>query len=68
MNGYTLCSGIVGGALSRDHFKAIPYEADSGGTDPRLEIGYVVRKDVALSQIGKLYILELKKSLGLQEP
>ena len=56
LNGYTLCSGIICEELNGDDFKAIPlYESE------KMCIGYIKRKGANISDIGQLYIEELKQ-------
>ena len=55
LNGYTLCSGIICEELNGSDYIAVPLE-----TDEVMRIGYVTRKNVLLSQMGELYIEELK--------
>ena len=56
LNGYTLCSGIISEELNGDAYVAIPLKESE-----KMHIGYIKRKDTALSEIGKLYIDELAK-------
>lgn len=62
LNGYTFCSGIICGNLNGSDYKAIPI---SDKTDI-MEIGYIQRKNVILSNIGTVYISKLKDYLELQ--
>ncbi len=63
LNGYTLCSGIICEELNGTDFLAVPFEADS--SDGIMEIGCIVRKNTMLSEMGRLYISELKKYLNV---
>lgn len=63
LNGYTLCSGIICEELNGGNFLAIPFEDDERNRNSVMEIGYVVRKNAVLSQIGELYVEELKRCL-----
>lgn len=56
LNGYTLCSGILCEDLNGADYCAIPLESDK-----LMHIGYIKRKNSALSPLGQLYIDELKK-------
>lgn len=56
LNGYTLCSGIICKELNGSDYIAIPLKETE-----KMRIGYVKRKGVKVSHIGKLYIEELKK-------
>ena len=63
LNGYTLCSGIICEELNGTDFLAVPFEADS--SDGFMAIGCIVRKNTMLSEMGRLYISELKKYLNV---
>ncbi len=63
--GYTLCSGIICEELNGNDYLAVPFEDDENNQNSMMEIGYVVRKDTLRSQIGELYIEELKRYLHL---
>ena len=63
LNGYTLCSGIICEELNGTDFLAVPFEADS--SDGIMEIGCIVRKNTMLSEMGRLYISELKNYLNV---
>ncbi len=56
LNGYTLCSGIICEELNGSEYVAIPLEVEEN-----MSIGYVKRKNTALSQMGQLYYTELLK-------
>lgn len=68
LNGYTLCSGIICEELNGTDFAAVPFEADDLNPNSVMEIGYIVRKNTLLSQMGSLYIEELKKYLSFCSP
>lgn len=65
LNGYTLCSGIICEELNGDDFLAVPFRADSVAEDSVMEIGYITKKNTLLSSIGKLYVEEVEKYLGI---
>ena len=67
LNGYTLCSGIICEELNGDDYLAIPFEADSVEEDSKMEIGYITRQNLVLSNIGELYIKEIRSYLGCDE-
>lgn len=54
LNGFTLCSGIISEELNGGDYKAIPLESVE-----EMTIGYVVRKDMTLSMLGKRYLEEV---------
>lgn len=56
LNGYTLCSGIICEELNGGDYRAVPLD-----TDEMMTIGYIKRKGIPLSSMGKLYIEELAK-------
>ena len=56
LNAYTLCSGIICEELNGDGYDAIPLN-----TSDTMTIGYIKKKNMPLSQLGKKYIEELKK-------
>lgn len=59
INGYTFCSGIICGNLNGSDYTAVPL---SDKTD-KMEIGYIKRKNIIMSDIGKEYIENLKMYL-----
>jgi len=63
LNGYTLCSGIICEELNGSDFLAVPFQDDVQNPNSTMEIGYVVRKNTILSQMGNLYIDKLKQYL-----
>lgn len=65
LNGYTLCSGIICEELNGTDFVAVPFKADESNPNSVMEIGYIVRKNTLLSKMGKLYIGEIKRYLGI---
>ena len=67
LNGYTLCSGIICEELNGSDFAAIPFEPDSEHPGSKMKIGYITKKNIHLSRVGKMYIEELKKYLGVQD-
>ena len=56
MNAFTLCSGIICEELNGSEYSAIPLDRDE-----KMTIGYVARKGINLSKLGKRYIDELMK-------
>lgn len=58
--GYTLCSGIICEELNGHDFVAVPFRADKDNPNSMMEIGYIVRKNIILSRLGKEYIEQLK--------
>lgn len=56
LNGYTLCSGIICEELNGSEYCAVKLESDEVMT-----IGYLARKGIAISPLGKKYLEELAK-------
>ncbi len=56
LNGYTLCSGIICEPLNGTDYCAVKLDSDEIMT-----IGYLKRKNVALSKLGTKYVEELEK-------
>ena len=67
LNGYTLCSGIICEELNGGDYIAIPFEPDDEHPGSKMKIGYITKKNIRLSSVGKIYIEELKKYLGVQD-
>lgn len=65
LNGYTLCSGIICEELNGDDYIAVPFRDDAQNPNSVMEIGYVVRKNTMLSEMGELYIDSIRKYLGI---
>ncbi len=65
LNGYTLCSGIICEELNGTDYIAVPFCSDNATTESTMEIGYIARKNTVISEIGELYLNELKKYLGI---
>jgi DNA-binding transcriptional LysR family regulator len=63
LNGYTLCSGIISNELNGDDYAAIPFEADEEYQTGVMEIGYIKKKHGALSDIGEVYLREIRHYL-----
>ncbi len=61
LNGYTLCSGIICEELNGPDYIAVPFVSD--GVKGLMEIGYIVKKNQILSNMGNLYIRETEKYL-----
>lgn len=63
LNGYTLCSGVICEELNGADYVAVPFSPEDDAVGSRMEIGYVVRKNVILSTLAELYITELDRYL-----
>lgn len=64
LNGYTICSGIICEELNGTDYTAVPFEDDEINFNNEMEIGYIVKKNNILSDMGKLYIEEIKNYLN----
>ncbi len=56
LNGYTLCSGIICEELNGNQYTAIPLAEEE-----EMEIGYIRRRNMPLSRLGKRYLNILKQ-------
>ncbi|SEF87490.1 DNA-binding transcriptional regulator, LysR family [Eubacterium ruminantium] len=56
LNGFTLCSGIISEELNGDAYKAIPLKESE-----KMTIGYIKRKGISLSNMGRLYVEKLSE-------
>ena len=66
LNGYTLCSGIICEELNGPEYVAVAFEDEEAEVAAgRMEIGYIVKENMILSQMAEKYIAELKKYLGI---
>ena len=63
LNGYTLCSGVICEELNGTDYIAVPFEAEEEAVGKRMEIGYVSRQNLLLSDLAQRYILELDRYL-----
>ena len=64
LNGYTLCSGIICEELNGSDHIAVPFEADGDPAGSRMEIGFIVKKNMILSRMGLLFIDQLRQYLA----
>ena len=62
MNGYTLCCGYICEELNGGDYVAVPYR-DASGTDLKVDLIYLIRKDIKLSGIAETFIRELQDYL-----
>lgn len=59
LNGYTICSGVLCEKLNGDDFCAIKLKGDE-----QMTVGYIVRKNMAISQLGKKYLEEINNFMN----
>jgi len=64
LNGYTLCSGIICEELNGSDFIAVPFAPDADHPGETMKVGYITKKNLLLSKVGKIYIEELKRTLS----
>ena len=65
LNGYTLCSGIICEELNGSDYVAVAFEdKEEEVAAGRMEIGYIVKENMILSQMAEKYIAELKRYLS----
>ena len=65
LNGYTLCSGIICEELHGSDYVAVAFEDEEEEVAAgRMEIGYIVKENMILSQMGEKYIAELRRYLS----
>lgn len=67
LNGYTLCSGIICEELNGTDYVAVPFDADENEQNGKMEIGYIVKRNIVLSSMGELYLEEMRRYLARQE-
>ena len=65
LNGYTLCSGIICEELNGSDYIAVPFKDEDEKINRIMEIGFITKKNFTLSSIGKKYIEEVKRYLGI---
>ena len=64
LNGYTLCSGIICEELNGNEYRAVPFREDENNRNTVMEIGYMMKKHSILSDIGEVYISEVRRYLS----
>jgi len=65
LNGYTLCSGIICEELNGSDYVAVAFEdTEEEVAAGRMEIGYIVKENMIMSQMAEKYIAELQRYLG----
>ena len=67
LNGYTLCSGIICEELNGPDFVAVPYEPSANNPNCVMDVGYIVKNNAILSGMGRRYLEEVRRYLGLGE-
>ena len=64
LDGYTLCSSIFNERLSNDQFLVIPFKESADSPNTIMEIGYITKKNAALSRMGEQFIKEIERYLA----
>lgn len=59
LNGYTICSGVLCEKLNGDDYCAVPLKADE-----KMTVGYITRKNMAISPLGKKYLEEINNFMA----
>ncbi len=67
LDGYTLCSGIICEELNGSDYAAVPFESDSVAQNSVMEIGFLTKDKVPLSDIGQNYIEKIRQYLGIRD-
>ncbi len=65
LNGYTLCSGIICEELNGSDYAVVPFDPGDNAAGSKMEIGYLTKKNMLLSQMAERYIREIKRYLQL---
>ena len=65
LNAYTLCSGIIASDINGDDFVAVPFEEDKENKNGSMTVGYITNRKARLSEVGEIFVKELKHSLNL---
>lgn len=64
IGGYTLCSGVICEELNGSDFTSVPFAPDDNHPGETMKVGYITKKNLLLSKVGKIYIEELKRTLS----
>ena len=64
LNAYTLCSGVICEELNGPECVAVPFIDDDENRNSVMEIGYLTKKDMALNEMGRHYVQEIKAYLS----
>lgn len=66
LEGYTLCSGIICEELNGSDYVAVRFEPDENTGPCKMEIGYIIKKNIILSSMGELYVKEIDRYLNCE--
>ncbi|MEE8885319.1 MAG: LysR family transcriptional regulator [Eubacteriales bacterium] len=64
LDAFTLCSGIISNELNGSEFTVVPFREDTKHKNTVMTIGYITRDRSIRSEVGEVFIEELKKILG----
>ena len=67
LNGYTLCSGVICEELNGSDFTSVPFAPDDNHPGETMKVGYITKKNLLLSKVGRMYIEELKNTLNTEK-
>ena len=67
LGGYTLCSGIICEELNGSDFIAVPFAPDDAHPGETMKVGYITKKNLLLSKVGRMYVEELKNTLNTEK-
>lgn len=61
LNAFTLCSGIISKEMNGSDYVAVPFQEDADHQNTVMTIGYLTRTNALLSDVGSVYVGELKR-------
>lgn len=64
LNAYMLCSGVICEELNGPEYVAVPFIDDDENRNSVMEIGYLTKKGMALNEMGRHYVQEIKAYLS----
>ena len=67
LNGYTLCSGVICEELNGSDFTSVPFAPDDNHPGETMKVGYITKKNLLLSKVGRMYVEELKNTLNTEK-
>ncbi len=67
LNGYTLCSGVICEEMNGSDFIAVPFAPDDDHPGETMKVGYITKKNLLLSKVGRMYVEELKNTLNTEK-
>ena len=67
LNAFTLCSGIICEELNGSNFVVVPYREDEENQNTVMEIGYIQKQGFHLSEVGEVFLGEIRKYLKLAD-